>query len=274
MSTEEGVSSENEEEGKGIMANGDVDTPAIETATSATSETSDKPQSYSSRDMDLAPSKTALLGLSVIFHTLSNPTFRHLLLTALLHPYSPEASGGMVISAPPRITLPKQMSDEVCSTDDFQLEIRTEENQAQASRESEAFQRDVNVYAFGTEPNENDEQGEDGDGKTLDFANTCVFILAPALVDMLRSNTSPTPTESESATTRPNPYRTVLLSAVSGSDEMVSLQQLAIAALHAAVSSVDSSIAQTVMLLLRSDCDQNGTTAEPTSITRLAIAGS
>ncbi|KAL9179663.1 hypothetical protein ACHAXT_008953 [Thalassiosira profunda] len=263
VSTDGGVSSENDD-GGGTTTNDGVDAPAIETAQSATSEASEKPQSYSSRDMDVAPSKTALLGLSVIFHTVSNPTFRHLLLTALLHPYSPEASGGIVISTPPHITLPKRTSDGECCGYDLQLEIRTEENQAQASRESEAFQREVNVYAFGTRPRES-EEGEEGD-TTLDFANTCVFILAPALVDMLRSNISPSQTESESATTRSNPYRTILLSAIAGTEEMVSLQPLAIAALHAAVSSVDSATAQKIMFVSRSDCDQNGTTAKPNSL--------
>ena len=68
------------------------DTPNSPTAPTSTpddtnSKTHDK-QTYSSCDMDLSPSKTALFGLSVIFHTVSNPTFRHLLLTALLHPQS------------------------------------------------------------------------------------------------------------------------------------------------------------------------------------------
>jgi hypothetical protein len=37
-------------------------------------------------------------------------------------------------------------------SDDFQLEIRMEKNQKRRSEETEAFQRDVNVYTFGTEP--------------------------------------------------------------------------------------------------------------------------
>eukprot|EP00804_Cyclotella_cryptica_P001221 CCRYP_012724-RA/>CCRYP_012724-RA protein AED:0.24 eAED:0.24 QI:0/-1/0/1/-1/1/1/0/959 len=54
-------------------------------------------KSYSSEDMDLAPSKTALFGITAIFHTVSNPSLKHLLLTALLHPFSPPASGGSVV---------------------------------------------------------------------------------------------------------------------------------------------------------------------------------
>jgi len=223
-----------------------------------------KPQRHSSSEMDLAPSKTALLGLSVIFHTVSNPTFRHLLLTALLHPLSPEASGGAVISIPPQITLPasdKKKGGCVVWSDDFQLEIRMEKNQARISKEREEFQRDVNVYTFGTEPRQLDgNHGEGGDGgvntnNNEDFTNTCVFILAPALVDMLRNKTA-TPTNTSLASeetaamatnSRNNPYRNVLLSSISGADEMVALQPLATAALHAAVSAVDGPVIRTIM---------------------------
>jgi hypothetical protein len=43
----------------------------------------------SNNSIDLAPSKTALYGLSLVFNTITNTTFRYLLLTALLHHHCP-----------------------------------------------------------------------------------------------------------------------------------------------------------------------------------------
>ena len=50
----------------------------------------------SNNSIDLAPLKTALYGLSLVFNTITNTTFRYLLLTVLLHPSSPSvaSSGG------------------------------------------------------------------------------------------------------------------------------------------------------------------------------------
>ena len=223
------------------------DTPNSPTAPTSTSNNTNSKihdkQTYSSCDMDLSPSKTALFGLSVIFHTVSNPTFRHLLLTALLHPQSPEASGGVVITTPPQVTLPRSKTGE-SGNSKFQLEVRSERNQARQSKDSEGFQQHVNVYTFGTEPG----VAKDDD---VDSGSSCVFILAPALVDMLRNNTSLADgikdMQITHPNTRPNPYRAILMSSISGSDDMVSLQSLATAALHAAVSLVDGSIVQNIM---------------------------
>jgi len=227
-------------------------------------------QLYSSSDMDLAPSKTALLSISVIFQTVSNPTLRHLLLVALLHPFAPMACGGEVICVLPQIVLPKSLPKSssstkngkngrgVYSSDDFQLEIRMEKNQSRQSRQFEEFQRNVNVYTFGTEAN-NGGGVNIQEEKNNDFESACVFILAPALVDMLRNHTccvdqganltttSPA-TATTTTSTRLNPYRNILLQSISGSNEMVALQPLATAALHSAVSSVDSLIVQKIML--------------------------
>ena len=242
-STDDNDTDDKESNGEGpstasLIASGP---PQAEIASSTSNDTdpANKPK-YSTCDMDLAPSKTALFGLSVIFHSVSNPTFRHLLLTALLHPQSPEATGGAVISIPPQVTLPSS------NEKDFQLEMRMEENQARQSIESEEFQQHVNVYNFGTE------SGVANDFE-VDSEASCVFILAPALVDMLRKHTSLSASlkdmqMSESTlATRANPYRSILLSSIAGSDEMASLQLLATAALFEAVSSVDNIIVQKIM---------------------------
>lgn len=202
----------------------------------------------SSRDMDTAPAKTALFGLSAILQTVSNGTFRHLLLTALLHPLAPEASNGAVISSRPQVVLRNCSSDSV--------EIRTETKQADQSRLNEPFQQNINVYTFGT--SNQDKQwlvpSSSPSANSLELDTTCVFILAPSLVDMLRKYTCPGEDLKDllsiqtKNSTRTNPYRKRLMSAIAGDDETVSLKSLAVAVLHAAVLSVDNLVLQKLFL--------------------------
>ena len=203
----------------------------------------------SSRDMDTAPAKTALFGLSAILQTVSNGTFRNLLLTALLHPLAPEASDGAVISTRPQVVLRNGSSDS--------MKIRTETNQADQSRMNEQFQQNINVYTFGT--SNQDKQwlvpsSSSPSSNSLELDTTCVFILAPSLVDMLRKYTCPGEELKEllftqtKNSTRANPYRKRLMSAIAGDDETASLKSLAVAALHAAVLSVDNLVMQKLFL--------------------------
>lgn len=226
--------------------------PESDTASINNASPSNGKDLHSSDEMDLAPSKTALFGLSVIFHAVSNPTFCHLLLTALLHPLSPQASGGLVISCAPQITLPvveQSGEGDTISTDNSQLEIRMEETQMRLSKRNEDFQQIVPVYNFGTRDEERERENDDA-------MNTCIFILAPALVDMLRNHTglaglsddAANPTDREATPTRPNPYRNILISAINGSEEMVSLQALAVAAVQSALQSIaDKSIFKRIL---------------------------
>ena len=224
---------------------------------SISSNTTNGKDLHSSDEMDLAPSKTALFGLSVIFHAISNPTFCHLLVTALLHPLSPQASGGLVIICPPQITLPVEAKEGgvAVAPEDVQFEIRMEENQSRLSKRNEDFQQVVPVYSFGTKPTSATEVNEENESNDVDATNTCIFILAPALVDMLRNHTGlaisdekTKSTDGESAApTRPNPYRNILISALKGSEEMVSLQSLAVVAVQSALLSVEKSIFNRVL---------------------------
>lgn len=181
----------------------------------------------SNNSMDLAPSKTALYGLSLVFNTITNTTFRYLLLTALLHPLSPsvvssgEKCGDVDVCARLHITSPRsskkrytsssRKSEESTSSDDFRFEVRTEANKVQRQSmmmncDSESFQHDVaNVYTFGTEaPRKqrggSDQVGERGDRNNSNNSNNgfdvndhlgsaChqVFILAPALLYILQN---------------------------------------------------------------------------------------
>ena len=227
-----------------------VATTSASQAEEPTADTTNGKELHSSDEMDLAPSKTALFGLSIIFHAMSNPTFSHLLLTALLHPFSPEASGGLVISCPPQITIPvgTKKRSETAKPDDIKLEIRMEENQ----EKSEEFQRVVPVYCFGTKHQPSLEVDSEKERNCDDATNTCIFILAPALVDMLRNHTGLSETKTnlsgeESTPTRPNPYRNLLISAIKGSEEMVSLQSLAIVAAQSALTTVEKSVFKRIL---------------------------
>eukprot|EP00984_Skeletonema_dohrnii_P022297 scaffold11431_cov85-Skeletonema_dohrnii-CCMP3373.AAC.1 len=243
----DGVSSKFEKE---ATISNDAESDSISTSTSNGKDL------HSSDEMDLAPSKTALFGLSVIFHAVSNATFCHLLLTALLHPLSPEASGGLVIICPPQITLPVEAEEGkvAAASDDVQIEIRMEENQTRLSKRNEGFQQIVPVYNFGTKPESVSEVKEEKESNNDDATNTCIFILAPALVDMLRNHTglaisdkTSNFTGGNSSSTRPNPYRNILISAIKGSEEMVSLQSLAVAAVQSALLSVDKSVFKRIL---------------------------
>lgn len=233
---------------------------------------------------DLAPAKTALYGLSLVIRTITNQTFRHLLLVALLHPLSPRPSGGQpVVRSRPQITLrrgsgggrsraakprreEKEKINDVSSNsrDDSIVEIRTDASQERQSVEyGEPLQFGANVYSFGTEDsNENnfDERS----------TNTTSFILAPGLVDILRHSCAnqPKPSGDElteeilssgATMTRLNPYRQVLLSSISGSAEMVVLQPLATALIHAAVLSVGSSTIQRIIFSPMKDGENDST---------------
>ncbi|KAL7522681.1 hypothetical protein ACHAWX_007364 [Stephanocyclus meneghinianus] len=193
---------------------------------------------YSSEDMDLAPSKTALFGITVIFYTVSNPSLKYLLLTALLHPFAPPASGGAVVQTPPQITLTGGEGPE-----DLSETIRMEENFFLHSQSD----RVVPVYSFGTAQQRNGVDDFEEDNKTC----LCTFILAPALIGVLSNISDPT-RDMEEYPRRLNPYRKILMSFLSGSGEMGCLQKLAIFALHAVVSSADRSIIQDIMLAFRS----------------------
>jgi len=243
----DGVSSKFEKE---ATISNDAESDSIST------NTSNGKDLHSSDEMDLAPSKTALFGLSVIFHAVSNATFCHLLLTALLHPLSPEASGGLVIICPPQITLPVEAEEGKvdAASDDVQIEIRMEENQTRLSKRNESFQQIVPVYNFGTKPESVSGVKEEKESNNDDATNTCIFILAPALVDMLRNHTglaisdkTSNFTGGNSSSTRPNPYRNILISAIKGSEEMVSLQSLAVAAVQSALLSVDKSVFKRIL---------------------------
>ena len=104
------------------------------------------------------------------------------------------------------------------------------------------------LYSFGTNDSTNNNIDGNDDSSSSGIDNQQVFILAPALVDILRSAENAGAREEIGATmTRPNPYRSVILSSMAGSAERAALQPLATSLLHAAVSSAGSSTSQRII---------------------------
>ena len=185
-------------------------------------------KTYSSENVDLAPSKTALFGISVIFQSISNPCLKHLILAALLHPYSPPASGGSVIQIPPRITFFASYRNQVSDI------IRLERNHHFEFGSGIP----LHIYDFGMRLQQHEEIADENKPNN---DGLCTFILAPALIETFLKLTGSSMNKEE-AVDRINPYRKILLSYISGSGEMVALQKLATMAMHDVVSGVDYGI--------------------------------
>ncbi|KAL7463768.1 hypothetical protein ACHAXS_004125, partial [Conticribra weissflogii] len=216
--------------------------------TSATTSSNDARNAlHSSQDMDLAPSKTALFGLCVVFQTVTNSALRNLLLTALLHPLSPEATGGAVVRAPPQVVVTggktTRMGSPRSGSGDVRLEIRMETPPGDEEEcDGDGAEAGASTYSFGTNPmtlGHYFPESCENDNATDDTADhECIFILAPGLVELFQSSITGVSSKGNFQNdTRENPYRKILMSSVSGSEEMASLQSLATMALHAAVSS-------------------------------------
>ncbi len=165
--------------------------------------------------LDLTPSKTALYCLSLVFRAISNPTFRHLLLVALLHPLSPRATGGRpIVRFRLQVTLSKGGG----------VSIRTDANQERQSAECGEPSQVEALYSFGTDDSTNTNIDGNDDSSSSGIDNQQVFILAPALVDILRHSCSENAGAREeiksrsdeliveigATMTRPNPYRSVI----------------------------------------------------------------
>ena len=185
-------------------------------------------------DPDSAPAKTALFGIALVFHTLTNRPLLNLLFTALFHPLAPDV-GSAAIRALPRVLCPDGRR------------IRVDPNGKGS---------DVESYDFGAPPTYGGRDGaeedcgaglwhaDDGDGGS----ETCVFVLSPALADVfgrtvgLGGGEEMAPPRAASPTaikTHPNVYRRVALACLAGTDGMSTLQSLSVRVTDAVLSSLE-----------------------------------
>jgi hypothetical protein len=188
--------------------------------------------STSEKSLISAPTKSAFFSICAVFNFITNQPLLRLLFVALFHPLSPDTTGQTMIRA---------KADVACLAPDGNLMIRVD----QSDKKTKTEKSDRSTYLFGTvtgkkclssntsyDPDDND---------------TCVFVLSPALVEVLEYRG-----EQEKvgvvARTRHNPYRKAIFKCLVLSREMSDLQPLAVLAIDAAVSVFEEKFVSDILL--------------------------
>ena len=179
------------------------------------------------------PAKTALYTIVSVFHSLSHPQLLRLLYTALFHPLSPDST-----------SVPTVRSNLVVSTTNAQgnATIRLD-----PLRDNEVpIPNDRATYPFGTTPNNRRLSRTEGpDLANLEDKEVCVFVLAPALAEVLEFDGNDLGLITR---TRPNSYREAIFQCFDMPHEFSEVRILASFAVDAAVSVFDARFAATIML--------------------------
>jgi hypothetical protein len=186
----------------------------------------------SERAKEAAPAKTAFFALSGVFHFVSNPALLRLLMTALFHPLAPDSSSEVMIRAKPDIA---------CIDDEGNMTLRTDGTEIVANRG--LVRKEASPYSFGSitgHKTTKTSSMEDSAVFSLDGDPSCVFVLAPALTEVLEGEAGDVSLISK---TRPNPYRRAILECMSGGPEMLHLRQLSVLMFDAMVSRFESKFA-------------------------------
>lgn len=161
-----------------------------------------------------APAKSALFTLAAVFHLISNRPLIRLLYTALFHPLSPDASGETVISAEGCVTQVNGSG---------KRSIRVDEPHSKGSDERRS-------YPFG---------GKEQVFSDIDSDDeSCVFVLSPALADVLLFGGN-TKNGLAPSNTRLNPYRRAILQCLEAPHHMSDFRKLSVNTVDAAISCFD-----------------------------------
>jgi hypothetical protein len=186
--------------------------------------------------LESAPAKTALFGLTAMFQFISNQPLLRLIVTALFHPLSPEPKGGRMIRTKPDVAFMRA---------DGKVHVRVEPKVILGTNLGDMFDLQKHeAYNFGRLTGDELEEGtphaevESSDELPKLGDETCVFLLSPALAEILVG---------EHSGTRPNPYREVILSALAGTNGMTALHSLAVMAISAIVSPIEGGFASDVL---------------------------
>jgi hypothetical protein len=165
-----------------------------------------------------APAKSALFCLSAAFQFLTNPPLLRLLFTAVFHPLSPDAAGETMIRA---------KADVACIGPDGKATLRIDRVDENGIVKCET---DRSTYVFGTVTGRKEISGRrDRESNT----ETCVFVLAPALSEILDFKGDDGGIVARS---RHNPYRKAIFQCFTLSKEVSDLQALSVIAVDSAVS--------------------------------------
>lgn len=186
----------------------------------------------SERAQEAAPAKTAFFALSGVFHFVSNPALLRLMLTALFHPLAPDSASEIMIRSKPDIA---------CIDDDGHMVLRTDGTEIVANRG--LVRKEHSPYSFGSITGHKTTKStsmEDSAMFSVDEEPSCVFVLSPALTEVLEGEVGDA---ALIARTRPNPYRRAILQCMSGGPDMLHLRQLSVLMFDAMVSRFDSKFA-------------------------------
>lgn len=179
------------------------------------------------------PAKTALFTIASVFYSLSNQQLLRLLYTALFHPLSPDST-----------SVPTVRSNLVVSITDHRGKptIRLDPlPQTEGPVPNERC-----TYPFGTTPNNRRLSAMQSPNLSeLEDKEVCVFVLAPALAEVLEFNGLDMGLLARS---KPNSYREAIFQCFDMPYEFAEIRALAACAIDAAVSVFDAKFAADVML--------------------------
>jgi hypothetical protein len=179
------------------------------------------------------PAKASLFTLAAVFQFLSNPPLLRLIYTALFHPLSPDSSSVPTV----RGTL------EVATVDRQGREtIRVDQN---VHHEGPIPDERV-TYAFGTTcTSRRSPKATNLDLNALEDKEVCVFVLAPALAEVLEFRGGDS--FDLMTRTRPNSYRKSFLQCLNVPHEMSEVRALAVCTADAALSAFESKFSSDII---------------------------
>jgi len=167
------------------------------------------------------PTKSALFCLAAAFQFLTNPPLLRLLFTAVFHPLSPNAAGETMIRA---------KADVACMGKDGKATIRIDRIDENGKM---ICDNDRDTYIFGTVTGRKEVSGRQSGSQTNNNNDACVFVLAPVLSEILKFSGQDGGLVARS---RHNPYRKAIFQCLTLNREVSDLQDLAVMAVHSAVS--------------------------------------
>eukprot|EP00535_Pseudo-nitzschia_heimii_P004499 CAMPEP_0197174636 /NCGR_PEP_ID=MMETSP1423-20130617/1064_1 /TAXON_ID=476441 /ORGANISM="Pseudo-nitzschia heimii, Strain UNC1101" /LENGTH=1412 /DNA_ID=CAMNT_0042623579 /DNA_START=113 /DNA_END=4348 /DNA_ORIENTATION=- len=171
-----------------------------------------------------APAKSALFCLAAVFKFLTNPPLLRLLFTSVFHPLSPTTSGETMIRA---------KADVACMGKNGKATLRIDRVD---ERGKLIIDDDRETYVFGTVTGRKEISGRNSESGKNDLNDACVFVLSPALSEILQFSGQDGGLVAKS---RHNPYRKAIFQCFKLNKEVSDLQDLAVMAVDSAVSVFD-----------------------------------
>jgi hypothetical protein len=176
-----------------------------------------------------APTKSAFFSLAAVFQFITNQPLLRLLFTALLHPLSPGSTGETMIRA---------KADVACKGPDGKVTIRIDPVDENGKV---LIPTDRSTYLFGKATGR---KCVSGSSDCPDDNDTCIFVLSPALVEVLEFKGDD---GALVARTRHNPYREAVFKCFTLSNQLSDLKNLSLLAVDSAVSIFDETFLSEIL---------------------------